>query len=529
MDSRLKQILLTNKETDFGKKYDFAHITSEEEYANKVPLAELDDFKVYINLTTRLGEKNIIAKDDIIAYCDTLSNDGQHFELVPCTKDHVKDLVEQYKSFLKDNISMFLFESESKKRMYADKAVYNSFAGVALSELAKINLKKNSFGFLKKNVSSSPKQLLVKNEFVDNIKLRLLFGLLCKNLTQIIAVSSFAVLQMFRTLEDSWSELVQSIKLGEISERIISDEKTRIEFNSFLKADSDRADELQKIFEEGFDTPVATKIWPNLKRIVCNGYGSYKIYTENCKRYTTGVNFYNSILGDSTAIFGIGIQNTDNSFILSKTNSYLEFIPIEGKDNCAITYKQIKAGQKYELAITNNAGLYRLKSGFVLKVEKILKGEIIVSYSYLIPDTYSFENEKMCEAQVSDAIIFMIRTTNISIDDFAFDVDEQNKCYNIYLEPNLYAKDKIDLESIDKSLLSSLIDSGLQLANLKYAEARLQGKINPCHVHILESQTQLLYYDKMRIIARKNEGSFRPVHFLKNEEYKKLFLPFCKN
>ena len=119
--------------------------------------------------------------------------------------------------------------------------------------------------------------------------------------------------------------------------------------------------------------------------------------------------------------------------------------------------------------------------------------------------------------------------TTVAHHDSKFDVDEQNKCYNIYLEPNLYAKDKIDLESIDKSLLSSLIDSGLQLANLKYAEARLQGKINPCRVHILESQTQLLYYDKMRIIARKNEGSFRPVHFLKNEEYKKLFLPFCKN
>ena len=46
MDSRLKQILSANKETDFGKKYDFKHISSEEEYAKKVPLATIDDFKV---------------------------------------------------------------------------------------------------------------------------------------------------------------------------------------------------------------------------------------------------------------------------------------------------------------------------------------------------------------------------------------------------------------------------------------------------------------------------------------------------
>ena len=528
MDSRLKQILSANKETDFGKKYDFKHISSEEEYAKKVPLAKIDDFKVYVNLATRLGEKNIIAKDDIIAYCDTLSDDGQHFELVPCTKDHIKGLVDQFSSLLENNISLFLFESESGKRKYADKAVYNSFAGVALSEIVKINLRKASFKFLKKNVTSSPKQLLIENEFVDNIMLRLLFALLSKDLTQIIAISSFSVLQMFRILEDNWNVLVDSIRNGNISELIIPNEETRLEFNSLLKSDSRRADELQEIFKQGFETPVAVKVWPKLNRIVCNGYGSYKIYTENCKRYTRGVNFYNSVLGDSTAILGFGVPNTHNSFILNKTNSYLEFIPVDAKEDNTVTYSEIKPGQEYELVVTNNAGLYRVRSNIVLRIEKTIKDQIIVNYCYFIPETYSFANEKMFETNISDAIVFLIRTTNISIDDFAFEVDEKNRCYNIYLEPNLYAKDKINLDSLDKSLLSSLMDSGLQLANLKYAEARLQGKINPCCVHILESQTQLLCYDKMKIIAHKNGDSFKPVHFLITEEYKNLFLPFVK-
>ena len=41
---------------------------------------------------------NIIAKDDIIAYCDILSDNAEHSYLMPCTKDHIKDLktIEEY-------------------------------------------------------------------------------------------------------------------------------------------------------------------------------------------------------------------------------------------------------------------------------------------------------------------------------------------------------------------------------------------------------------------------------------------------
>ena len=523
MDARLKEILSTNKNTDFGKKYDFERINSDEEYKNKVPLAKIDDFNIFINLSRRLGEYNIIAKDDIIAYCDVLSDNAEQSYLVPCTKDHIKDLVNYYSGLLDDNLSLFLFESESGKRRYADKAIYNSFAGVALSEMAKTVFRKSSFRFLKKQITSGPIDLIIENEFADNIKLRLLFALLDKDLTQIIAISSFNVLQMFRVLEDNWKELINIFKEGKISKSVISDDETRSKCNSYLSSNVSRANELEKIFESGFDEPVAIKIWPKLKRIVCNAYGPYKIYTENCKRYTQGINFNNSYIGDSSAIIGFAIENTNNSFVINKNNSYIEFLPLDIKDNRTIDFNQVKLGLEYEIVITNNAGLYRVKTNIVVRIKKIYKDQIIVNYCYYIPETYSFENEKMYETRVSQALIFLINGLNIGIEDFAFDIDKQNKRLNIYLEPNLHTKSKVDLNSIKPAMLNSLMDSALQIANMKYAEARFEGKINPCAVYLLESETQLLCYDKIKYVLHRNGDAFKPIHYLINDEYKDYF------
>ena len=134
----------------------------------------------------------------------------------------------------------------------------------------------------------------------------------------------------------------------------------------------------------------------------------------------------------------------------------------------------------------------------------------------------------MYETKVSQALILLINGSNIGIEDFAFDINKENRRLDIYLEENMYAKSKVKLEEIEPSLLNHLVDSALQITNLKYAKARLEGKINPCCVYLLESQTQLLCFDKNKYIFHRNGDAFKPIHYLINDEYRQLFLPFIK-
>ena len=48
-EETLLKILKDNKDTEYGKKYDFANIHSFEEYKAKVPLSTYDDYRPYID------------------------------------------------------------------------------------------------------------------------------------------------------------------------------------------------------------------------------------------------------------------------------------------------------------------------------------------------------------------------------------------------------------------------------------------------------------------------------------------------
>ena len=60
-DDLLLRILKDNKDTEYGKKYDFENIHSYEEYKEKVPFTEYDDYEPYIKRMIENDEKNLIS------------------------------------------------------------------------------------------------------------------------------------------------------------------------------------------------------------------------------------------------------------------------------------------------------------------------------------------------------------------------------------------------------------------------------------------------------------------------------------
>ena len=57
-ENNLRRILRDNKDTEFGRRFGFADISSAEEFSKAVPLGEYDDFEEYIQRTYS-GEDNI--------------------------------------------------------------------------------------------------------------------------------------------------------------------------------------------------------------------------------------------------------------------------------------------------------------------------------------------------------------------------------------------------------------------------------------------------------------------------------------
>ena len=367
MNIRLSEILENNADTDFGRRYHFSEITSEEEYRRIVPLSTYADYEKLIRLSTRIGEKRILANDPTIAYALT-SETSDESRLIPFTKDHADAFIRALSSYSKiGGSTLFLFESMPRTFKFADQAPMDSLMGIVLDGLKKYIADNSYMRMFKSGTCTSPMALMVTHEIMDSTYLRLLFALIDRNVQQIIAPFSWGVLEMFEYMENHWKQLVYSIRTGIISKDGTISDATWNELSNDFRANPARADELERIFSQGFDTPILPRIWPNFKRIVATGTGCFRLYTRLLKRYIGNAEYTNGFFAASEALIGKALPDGSEKYELLDDNSYVEFLPIDCEDGSTVTAEELVPGSQYELVITNNAGLYRYRLGDVIR------------------------------------------------------------------------------------------------------------------------------------------------------------------
>ncbi|MEK6625132.1 MAG: GH3 auxin-responsive promoter family protein, partial [Bdellovibrionota bacterium] len=83
-NNRLKVILKTNQNTQYGKKYNFASISSVKEYQNQVPIADYDSIERHIR-SCAAGNKNILCNEKIKLMELSGGSSGPE-KLIPYTK-----------------------------------------------------------------------------------------------------------------------------------------------------------------------------------------------------------------------------------------------------------------------------------------------------------------------------------------------------------------------------------------------------------------------------------------------------------
>lgn len=518
MNFRLAEILENNADTDFGRRYNFADITSEAEYRNTVPLSTYADYEKLFKLKMRIGEKQILANAPTIAYAMTSETTGEP-KLIPFTEDHADAYIRAFSSYSKvGGSTLFLFESMPRTFKFADQAPMDSLMGIVLDGL-KNYIADNSYNrMFKSGTCTSPMALMVTHEVMDSTYLRLLFALIDRNVQQIIAPFSWGVLEMFVYLENHWKALVNSIRTGTISKDGTISDETWNELSTDFQADPERADELEHIFSQGFDTPILPRIWPDFQRVVAAGTGCFKLYTRLLKRYIGDIEYTNGFYASSEALIGKALPDGSEEYELLDSNSYMEFLPIDSEDDGTVTAEELAPGSMYEIVITNIAGLYRYRLGDVIRCTSNNNNGVTFTLEYRRDQAYSFACENLTEADVQSAVLALGDSLDLTIADFCFQKNKTERCYTVYIEPSLYDKCEERLAEIPAELLNTLCEAALVLNNTKYAMARLRNAINPCRVKVLQPQTQLLYRDREKIRRQTAPDMFMPLRFLTEEQ-----------
>ena len=79
----LHTIIDDNKNTEYGKKYNFSEIKNLDDYKKNVPLSEYDDFESYIKRMYDDGENNILTAYPIVGYLCTSGSENFIQKKVP--------------------------------------------------------------------------------------------------------------------------------------------------------------------------------------------------------------------------------------------------------------------------------------------------------------------------------------------------------------------------------------------------------------------------------------------------------------
>ena len=353
----LMKILQDNKDTEYGKKYGFKNIHSIEEFRSSLPLTKYDDYSEYIRRMSEKGEKNLITSYDIAIYNKSSGTIGTP-KRIPMTNLGVEKFVlysveyeniliaKKFGNSLNSGRAITLIQCNENLPVMKDGNIYG-----AISETITLKIKP----FWTK-LFTSPVEASFAGPGIDTKYLHARYALSDDKATKLVCSFASIAMDFFLYIEKNWKLLVDDIEKGVIDNSILIPDKDRENLIKSLKPDINRAKELRKIFEQGFDKPFAPKVWPNLKLICCAATGTFKEYAAKLKeRYTGNISFYRRGVGASEGVFSMATEFDSCSSSLIPDSVFYEFLP-EDKEAASenlITLDKVEVGKRYKLFITS--------------------------------------------------------------------------------------------------------------------------------------------------------------------------------
>ena len=313
----LFDLLTTAKDTEIGKRYDFASIESYKTFSERIPVTTYEDCQDMIE-RSRQGESNIFWPNPIKWYAKSSGTTNAKSKFIPVSTESLEDC---HYAASKDLLCMYLNNNEDSQlftgkslRLGGSKELYKE-NGTVFGDLSAILIDNMPFWA---EFSSTPS-------------------------SKVSLMSDWEV-KMAAIVEETRNENVTSLA-GVPSWMLVL-------LNTILDTTGKN-----HLFE----------LWPNLE-VYFHGGVSFVPYVDQYKAILPRDNFkYYEIYNASEGFFAIQDQNNSSELLLMLDYGiFYEFIPMDNygtPQQKVIPLSEVQIGKNYAVVITTNAGLWRYKIG----------------------------------------------------------------------------------------------------------------------------------------------------------------------
>lgn len=435
-----KDLIEKAKNTEWGKKYNYASIKSYEEYKQRVPLSTYEDMFPYIERILK-GEQNLIWPTPINWLAKSSGTTSNASKFIPVSNEALEDC--HYKAG-KDIMAMYCHNNPETQ-------IYSSGKGLIIGGSHEIS------------------------QFSNDIAFGDLSAVLLQNLP--FMARYFRTPSLNVALMSEWE-----LKLEMMAKETMNENVT-----FFSGVPSWSIVLIKKLFElTGKDN--LKEIWPNLELFMHGGmnFGPYK---EQFKKYIPDDSMsYYQTYNASEGFFAFQNETgADDMLLLTNNGIFYEFIPlaeIHKENPKTLALEEVEVGQNYSVVISSNAGLWRYLIGDTIKFTSKYPFKIQVTGR-----TKHFINsvgEEVIIDNAEHALTKACSVTDAIIKDYTagpiYSNDESMGCHEWLIE--------FEKAPNDEALFKKVLDESLQEANSDYKAKRYNNFVlRPPVVRIMKEGT----------------------------------------
>lgn len=333
-DEWFQTLVSSAEDTEWGKKYGYESIITQEQFKARVPIQTYDTLKPYIEKMLK-GEHNILWPSEIKWFAKSSGTTNDRSKFIPVSEESLEEC--HFKGG-KDLLSLYC-NNRPDTKIFTGKCL-------VLGGSHQIN------------------QLNADSSFGD------LSAVLIKNLP--FWAEFYRTPEMSITLMDNFEEKIEKMARATIDVNVtnISGVPT---WNIVLA---------KRILEiTGKDNLL--EVWPNLE-FYFHGAVNFKPYREQFKKLIPSDSmYYLETYNASEGFFGIQDQpNSEEMLLMLDYGIYYEFLPMEdiNKENPkTLGLDEVQLNKNYALIISTNAGLWRYMIGDTIKFTSLTPHRIQIT------------------------------------------------------------------------------------------------------------------------------------------------------
>ncbi len=513
----LMGLLKKSKNTELGKKYNFADIKNARDYQKKVPFSVYEDYRGYIDEMAETGRQGIITAEKVEFFAKTSGTTGV-MKRIP--------VVRKAKPAFIKNVAIFIYfiSREMKKRGYLYGKGLNMVeiessvtkGGIPEGIISAYTIEKNQF--LMPAITCIPSEALKCGEESDMKYIKAFYALKEKDLTYFAAVFNSNITDLVQYIIENHEILCDDIQNGKINDKIDIPSDIKEKLNQKLRPAPERADELRKIFKENPED-LMKKIWPKLCFIMGIGSGEFSSFTGKLRKLCgNDAVFYNETYSSSEALIAGGMETENDDYFLLFDNGFFEFIPVEDENSRPLMLHELKVGELYEIVITNLSGLYRYRIKDVVRVTGY-KGKVpLVRFAYRKNQVINITGVKLTAEHITGAVKSFEKRTGITVNEYCIYPDTDSIPWKIVM----FIETQSDISPETAEQLGNIFDEELSKTNREHGRMLKIGETSPSAVYSVQKGT-FRKYREYKISKGTSQNQVKSIRVITTREQLDFF------